>query len=146
MLRKSACAGNLDCRIWLFGSRFQRWLRFCAVGTLGFIVQLGAFLLLSAATAAPYGVATLIAVEAAILHNFCWHDRWTWRDRPTRSSRLARLLAFHANVGIISLAGNAAIVLACVEAAGMSPALANVVAVGLCSIATFTAGDGVVWK
>ena len=26
-------------------------------------------------------------VEAAILHNFAWHQRWTWRARPASTSR-----------------------------------------------------------
>ena len=35
-----------------------------------------------------YLVATAIGVEAAILTNFLWHDRWTWRDRPARAAAI----------------------------------------------------------
>ena len=33
-----------------------------------------------------YLMATLVAVEAAILSNFVWHYRWTWRDRSGSGS------------------------------------------------------------
>ena len=44
-----------------------------------------------------YLVATAIAVEAAVLHNFCWHQRWTWRDRraASRTTAVRRLGRFH---------------------------------------------------
>ena len=52
-----------------------------------------------------------------MLHNFVWHERWTWRDRagggPARL--LGRLARFHAGAGIVSLAGNVAITVALVE-------------------------------
>jgi hypothetical protein len=55
-----------------------------------------------------YLVSTAAAVEAAVLHNFAWHQRWTWRDRRPASAHetLGRLLRFHALNGAVSLAGN----------------------------------------
>ncbi len=61
---------------------------------------------------APQGVhylwATAVGIEAAVLHNFCWHERWTWADRRTgRAAGVAlRLLRFHAANALISLAGS----------------------------------------
>ena len=84
----------------------RRWTIFNAVGVLGFLVQLGVLTLLLG-TGLHYVVATTLAVEAAILHNFCWHSRWTWRDRP-RVDSTATLWRFHLANGLISLVGNAA--------------------------------------
>ena len=46
-------------------------------------VQLGDHGVARAGTPTPLSAGRpLIAVEAAVLHNFGWHERWTWRDRP----------------------------------------------------------------
>ncbi len=63
---------------------------FIAVGVAGFAVQIAVLLWLSTFWHWPYPVATALAVEAAVLHNFVWHERWTWRDRPAIAGRPAR--------------------------------------------------------
>ena len=60
---------------------------FMAVGALGFALQIAALALFTAA-GWPLIAAIAAAVEVAILHNFCWHERWTWRDRAA-ARRLA---------------------------------------------------------
>jgi putative flippase GtrA len=60
---------------------FTRWAAFNAVGLAGVAVQLACLALLVHA-GSHYLAATALAVEAAVLHNFLWHQRWTWRDRP----------------------------------------------------------------
>lgn len=59
----------------------RRWLAFNVVGSMGVVVQLLVLLTLTEVTGLDYLVATGLAVECAILHNFVWHERWTWRDR-----------------------------------------------------------------
>ncbi len=49
---------------------------FAGIGLIGFGVQLATLALLVLA-GWPYLVATCVAVEAAVLHNFAWHERWT---------------------------------------------------------------------
>ena len=95
----------------------------------------------------PVAVATAAAVEAALLHNFFWHQRWTWRDRPAQGGRetLTRLRRFHAVNGVVSLAGNVIITTALVHA-GIHPVAANVVAILACSIVNYTAGDAYVFR
>ena len=58
----------------------MRWLKFNAVGALGMIVQLGSLGLLIHVLGMHYMLATALAVEAAVLHNFLWHRRWTWAE------------------------------------------------------------------
>ena len=46
-------------------------------------------------------VAPFIATELAILHNFLWHVRWTWGDRPaTQAESFRRLMRFHLGNGV----------------------------------------------
>jgi len=40
-------------------------------------------------------IATVIAVELAILSNFLWHNLWTFSDRSNRLPMLLRLIAFN---------------------------------------------------
>jgi putative flippase GtrA len=119
-----------------------RFVRFNAVGVLGFGVQLA---VLTALVRAGWPVlpATLAGVEAALLHNFIWHERWTWSDvrAGTRAGRLSR---FHATNGVISLAGGAAITAALVEAA-VPLALANLAAALACAGANFAAAHLIVF-
>jgi putative flippase GtrA len=86
----------------------KRWLTFNAVGLLGIGAQLLALqLFVFLLGASNYLWATAAAVELAIIHNFCWHTRWTWRDRPAGASeRLARFLRFNLANGLNSLLGN----------------------------------------
>ena len=86
----------------------HRGLAFCAVGALGIAVQLGALDALTHVAGLHYLPATALAVEAAVLHNFLWHERWTWSDRTVRgkSASWTRLWRFNAANGGISMVGN----------------------------------------
>ena len=60
----------------------RRWLKFNFVGALGIGVQLAALATLTT-LGLRYLAATALAVETAVVHNFLWHERMTWRDRAT---------------------------------------------------------------
>ena len=67
----------------------------------------------------------------AVLHNFVWHQHWTWRDRPSASAPTVavRLVRFHLLNGTVSLVGNLAVMAVLCGALGMDPVAANVVAI-----------------
>jgi putative flippase GtrA len=127
---------------------WKRWLTFNGVGALGVVVQLSALGLLVNAGGVHYLVATAIAVETAVLHNFVWHQRWTWRDRPAASKyHLAvRLARFHLLNGVFSLVGNVAITALLAGTGGMDPVLANFVAIMMCSTLNFLGTHTLVFK
>jgi putative flippase GtrA len=138
----------------------RRWAIFNAVGVIGFVVQLAVLTVLLHA-GAHYLVATVLAVEAAVLQNFLWHERWTWRDRTGHpeadpngtplvplgwdSDRRGRLVRFHLLNGAISLAGNLLIMQALVGGAGLPPVAANAFSVGICALVNFVASDRLVF-
>jgi putative flippase GtrA len=68
-------------------SGLARWVKFNFVGGIGIGVQFAALFLLKSVLHFHYLIATVIAVEAAVVHNFVWHERFTWADR-TRSDRI----------------------------------------------------------
>lgn len=117
----------------------RRWVIFSAVGILGFVVQLGALTLLLGAGLHYIG-ATMLAVEAAVLHNYCWHTRSTWRERTGMRSS-ARLWRFHLLNGLLSLLGNILAMWLLVGLSGLPPISANLIAAGACALANFVVSD-----
>jgi putative flippase GtrA len=116
----------------------SRISRFVTVGAIGFVLQLAALALLTQAAGWPYEPATALAVALAVLHNFWWHERWTWRDRTATGPGLARRIArYYVTTGATSIAGNLAMTAIGVELFGWSPIAANVVAVAGSSLANF---------
>lgn len=126
----------------------RRWATFNAVGAMGVAVQLGVLAALVRWVGLGYLAATAIAVEAAILHNFVWHQRWTWRDRPATTARAitGRLARYHLTNGAISLAGNFAFMAALTGVLGLDPVLANAAAIASCSLINFAAGTALVFR
>ncbi len=115
---------------------------FLSVGALGFVLQLGTLFILTAMWHWPYAAATLLAVEAAVLHNFAWHECWTWHDRlPSREGLAGRLGRFHAGTGLTSLAGNLVVTTVVVELLHLPPLVANACAVAVTSVANFLVAD-----
>ena len=77
----------------------RTWLRFNAVGIAGAVVQVASLWFLTY-SGVHYLWATALSVEAALLHNFWWHTRWTWKGRD------ASILRFHLANGVLSMASN----------------------------------------
>jgi dolichol-phosphate mannosyltransferase len=124
----------------------SRFVRFNAVGVAGFALQL-VMLWLLARGGVHYLAATALAVEAAILHNFAWHECWTWPDRPAGGrTRLARLARFHAVNGAVSLAGNLLLMPVLVRGAGLPVLAANLVAVVVCAAVNFAGAERLVFS
>ena len=61
------------------------FVRFSAVGLVGFLVQIAALAALTTLAHWTWLPATLLSVELAVIHNFFWHERWTWIDRTDAS-------------------------------------------------------------
>ncbi len=126
-----------------------RWTRFARVGLMGFVVQIVTLQALTSLFHLHYTIAVVLAVEAAILHNFVWHERWTWRDRlaqATGGAILARLVQFNAASGAVSLAGNVVFTTIFVEVIGLPVLLANVAGIACLSAINFLVADRLTFK
>jgi putative flippase GtrA len=118
------------------------------VGAVGIGVQLAALAIFKSGLGLGYLPATALAVEAAILHNFFWHERWTWADR-TRSlpaGRVGRLVRFHLTNGAVSILGNLALMEALAGRMHVPYLAANAIAIALCSLLNFLAADRLVFR
>ena len=127
---------------------FFRWLKFNFVGGVGIAVQLAALAIFRSMLRLDYLSATALAVETAVIHNFLWHGRLTWADRPSGhfTQSLLRLAKFNASNGFVSLAGNLAIMRALVGQFHMNYVVANLIAVATCSIVNFLLSDRFVFE
>jgi putative flippase GtrA len=121
-------------------STFARWMKFNAVGAIRIFIQLGTLALLKSVLGVNYLVSTALAVEATVLHNFFWHQWFTWKDRPSTET-LHRLLKFNLGNGAISVIGNLMLMNLLVGAVRLHYLVANLICITACSLANFIAGD-----
>ena len=125
----------------------RRWLKFNAVGAIGIGVQLAALAVLKGLLRLPYLTATALAVEAAVLHNFVWHERWTWKDRRQAGGHVfSRLVRFHLGNGLVSIAVNLVSMRLLVGRLHMQYLIANVLAIAAGSLANFFVADLLVFR
>jgi putative flippase GtrA len=117
-----------------------RWLKFNTVGGIGIAVQLVALTVLKSGLHVDYLPATALAVETAVIHNFIWHERFTWKDRQT-GRVLTRLLKFNLTTGALSILGNLLLMGFFVERLSLNYLFANVVTIAACSILNFAVSD-----
>lgn len=122
-------------------------MKFNLVGAIGLGVQLAALWLLTA-LGIGYMLATGLAVEAAVLHNFIWHERFTWVDRAggRRREAAARLLRFNLTTGAVSIVGNLLLMRLFVGSAHLQPFVANLVSITACSLLNFVVSDRWVFR
>ena len=139
-------------------STFVRWCKFNLVGGMGIVVQFVALFVLRSLLKFDYLFATAIAVEAAVIHNFVWHEQFTWADRtkidrtridqtisesaePRWHRSLPRLVRFNLTNGAVSILGNLALMKVMVGEGHMNYLVANAIAIVLCSLANFLVSE-----
>ncbi len=125
-----------------------RWLKFHFVGALGIGVQMVALSVLISGLHWHYLLATALAVETALLHNFLWHERYTWKERAGGAfyGVWKRLLRFHVGNGLISIAGNLALMKLFVGVLRWNYIAANLTTIAICSVGNFLAAELFVFR
>ena len=114
-----------------------RWLKFSAVGLMGIAVQLAA-LQIFVKLGMHYLLATGLAVEIALLHNYAWHRKWTW---ALEAHVPYRLLRFHVANGLISLISNLLWMRLLTGWLGVPPLAANLIAISATAVLNFVLAD-----
>jgi putative flippase GtrA len=124
----------------------MRWLKYSAVGAMGAALQLALLALFARVLGMHYLLAAAFSVEAAILHNFLWHRRWTWDDRLCASEAAGAALArFHLTNGLVSISGN--LLSACLLTGfwRIDPVVASMVSIAMGAVANFFLSDRIVF-
>jgi len=123
-----------------------RWLKFNLVGGIGIGVQLAVLAALKGGLHLNYLLATTLAVEAAVIHNFFWHERFTWKDREKITSPFARFAKFNLSNGLLSILGNLLLMRVFAGLFHLNYLAANLIAITLCSLANFMVSDRFVFQ
>jgi putative flippase GtrA len=94
----------------------------------------------------PLLAATAMAVETAVLHNFVWHERWTWKDRTvSHRGAVGRLLRFNLSNGLISIAVNLFFMRVLAGRFHLPYMAANFIGIAAGSLANYLASDRLVF-
>jgi putative flippase GtrA len=120
-----------------------RWLKFNIVGGIGIGVQILALAIFRSWLRFDYLLATGLAVEIAVIHNFWWHERYTWADRPAARpiQSLIRLAKFNASNGAVSIVGNLVLMRLLVGEVQLNYVVSNLFAIVVCSLVNFLLSD-----
>jgi len=120
-----------------------RWLRFNIVGGIGIGVQIAALAIFRPWLRFDYLLATGLAVEVAVIHNFLWHEHYTWADRPAARpiQSLIRMAKFNASNGAVSIVGNLVLMRLLVGELKFNYVASNLLAIVLCSLVNFLLSD-----
>jgi putative flippase GtrA len=124
----------------------ERFGRFLVTGFLGLMCQVAALWLLYARCGLHYVVATILAVEIAIIVNYIFHERWTWRDRMNAAGTIGRLLRFNALTAVTSITGGVLVTAFFVEALTLNPVIANLFSVAALGLVNFIGADKLVFR
>lgn len=126
----------------------MRWLKFNFVGAIGIGVQLVALWILVHRFRCNYLVATVLAVETAVLHNFFWHQRFTWAERRhgLAGETAQRLLQFNLANGGVSIVGNVILMRLLAGSLHLPILVANITSIAICSVANFVLSEVYVFR
>jgi dolichol-phosphate mannosyltransferase len=121
----------------------MRCMKFYAVGAMGMAVHLTLLALFVRVFEMHYQWATVFAVEAAVIHNFLWHRRWTWADRPVKgaSATAARLVRFNVTNGLVSVLGNLFLMHLFAGLLRFDPIVASLLSIPPCALVNFLVSD-----
>ena len=123
-----------------------RWLKFYLVGGVGIAALI--LVALKTGLGLNYLVATALAVEGAVVHNFLWHQRFTWPDRSSGDRGAGSwtcFVKFNLTTGALSIAGNLVFMKVLAGLGHVNYLLANAITIAACSVLNFLVSDGFVF-
>jgi dolichol-phosphate mannosyltransferase len=129
----------------------SRFVRFAIVGLSGVAVDMALLFLLSDPRALGWGLtrSKVLAAEAAIVNNFLWNDRWTFRDlvpeQHTARAAVRRFLKFN----VICLGGltlNVVLLNLMFNLLQMNRYVANAIAIGCVTAWNFLLNRALAWR
>lgn len=119
-----------------------RFFRFGVVGALGIVVNSAILFVAHGLAGLPLLLASPLAVQVSIVHNFLWNDRWTF-GAPGYSLR--RLWKFNlTSLGGLVIVSSVVYVLATFW--GVHYLVANLVGIGVATLWNFTLSMLWTWR
>lgn len=112
-----------------------RFLKFCAVGLSGVLVNMGLLWLLTDVAGFYYLFSAIIAIETSIISNFTLNEIWTFKDRRTGTikSAIGRALKFNL-VCAVGVGLNMAVLYSLTEFCGLYYLASNLVGIAAATL------------
>lgn len=123
----------------------HRALRFALVGLAGVVINSAILWAVVSFTPLPLLIASGIATEAAIIHNFLLNDRWTFRDRAGSASRMIRLARFN-SVALGGIVITMGLLVTLTSWVGLPLLAANLLAIGGGTIWNYLVNSWWTWR
>ncbi|MBI2591887.1 GtrA family protein [Candidatus Saccharibacteria bacterium] len=120
------------------------FVRFCIVGTSGFIINFALLTTLYKVIGLHVFVAQLISSEIALFNNFVLHNNWTYKNRSDKSIKRL-LIQFHAS-SWSAILGSAVIVSVAVKTFNLNYVVALVIASAAGLFWNFAWTKFVIWR
>ena len=129
----------------------KRFWRFGIVGLSGVFVDMVVFYLLSDPTTLAWSIthSKTLAAEVAIINNFIWNDRWTFKDLTQHQRGWRRQLKRFIKFNLICLAGlilNILILNVLFNAFGVNRYVANLIAIAVVTLWNFWMNLKLGWR
>ena len=124
----------------------ENFIKYCLVGLVGIVVNLGAYLLLNRYFQIPLQVASLIAIETSIMSNFLLNNYWTFKTRPKKLSVFRKLVNFHIAAGISGILFYYLFFLLLTTVLGINDVLSILCATTTGTIANYTINSLWTWR
>jgi putative flippase GtrA len=123
-------------------SSFLRFVKFGIVGGSGVVVNVGLLYAFTAYAKIDYRIASIIAIECAVINNFLWNYFWTWKDRQAGSKRsfAYMLFKFHLSSGLTALIVNWGLLVLLTETLHFYYHISNLIGIGCGAVVNFVLG------
>lgn len=125
--------------------RLQRAFRFALVGLIGVFINSAILWFVVTLTPLPLFVASGIATEATIIHNFLLNDRWTFRDRAGQVPRVIRLMRFN-SVALGGIVITISVLVALTGWLGLPLLAANLLAIASATLWNYLINSRWTWR
>ncbi len=142
VVRQSGRLGRLIATL-LTNLPSPRFVRFLFVGGFGILVNLASLFSLAQFAQLNYLLSAALAIEASILWNFLWNERWTWKDR--RFGSLGKRLARFHQVSLVGLLLNLVILYGLTTLAGLYYLASEIGGIAAASVWNFLANHYWTW-
>jgi len=125
---------------------WKRFLKFCAVGAVGVLVNEGLLWLLTDVSGLFYLYSAIVSIEASIVTNFILNNIWTFRNRLLASGTIfARFLKYNLAC-LIGIGLNVSVLWWLTEILGMYYLISNLFGIAVAVIWNYSASVRWVWR
>ena len=121
------------------------FVRFCIVGSLGFVINFALLTLFYRTLGWPIFIAQLVSSEVALFNNFLLHHHWTYKTKRVTKTIPTLLWQFHAT-SWVAIVGSSLIVGAGVNIFKLNYVVALVISSGVALLWNFGWTKLVIWR